>query len=89
MIKPCWAYLKWVTIKKGGLKSRNEAEKAWITAWKNLEQKQIQQWIKRIIRHIKEVIRLEGGNEYREGTRDIAENSKKTRGVTMNRNVYR
>jgi hypothetical protein len=41
------------------------------------------------MRHIKEVTRLEGGNEYCEGTRDTAENPKKTRGVAMNRNVYR
>ena len=50
MIEPCWAYLKRVTTRKGRLKSRGEAEKAWITAWKDLQQKQIQQWIKRIIR---------------------------------------
>jgi hypothetical protein len=89
MIEPCWVYLKRVITKKGGLKSQTEAEKAWITAWKDLQQKQIQQWIERIMRHIKEVIGLEGGNEYREGTRDTAENPKKTRGVAMNRNVYR
>lgn len=28
-------------------------------------------WVRRIIRHIKEVIRLEGGNEYREGGHDV------------------
>jgi hypothetical protein len=27
----------------------------------------IQAWIERIIAHIKDVIRLEGGNEYKEG----------------------
>jgi hypothetical protein len=41
------------------------------------------------MRHIKEAIRLKGGNEYHEGTRDTAENPKKPRGVIMNRNVYR
>jgi hypothetical protein len=35
-----------------------------------LPQRQIQAWIERIIRHIKEVIRREGGNEYREGQTD-------------------
>ena len=32
-----------------------------------LTQKRIQEWIERIPRHIAEVIRLKGGNEYREG----------------------
>jgi hypothetical protein len=88
MIEPSWAYLKRATTRKGGLRSRAEAEKAWATAWKELPQERIQQWIKRIMRHIQEVIRLEGGNEYREGAEDTAENPKKTRGVAMNKNVY-
>ena len=42
------------------------------------------------MRHIKEVIRLEGGNEYREGAEEgTAENPRKARGVATNRNVYR
>jgi len=89
MIEPAWAYLKRATTRKGGLRSRAEGEKAWATAWKELPQERIQQWIKRIMRHIEEVIRLEGGNEYREGAEDRAENPKKARGVAMNRNVYR
>jgi hypothetical protein len=32
-----------------------------------LTQERIQAWIERIIVHVKEVIRLEGGNEYKEG----------------------
>ena len=31
MIEPCWAHLKRVTTRKGGLKSQGEAEKAWAT----------------------------------------------------------
>jgi hypothetical protein len=42
-------------------------EEAWIKAWKELPQTQIQAWIERIMRHVQEVIRLEGGNEYAEG----------------------
>jgi hypothetical protein len=42
-------------------------EKAWYQAWKDLSQEQIQQWIRAIPDHIKEIIRLEGGNEYKEG----------------------
>jgi hypothetical protein len=30
-------------------------------------QEKIQAWIERIIAHIRDVIRLEGGNEYKEG----------------------
>ena len=42
------------------------------------------------MRHIEEVIRLNGGNEYYEGTaKDMAEKPKRTRGVALNRNVYR
>ena len=32
-----------------------------------MPQEHIQAWIIHIIKHVKEVIRLEGGNEYREG----------------------
>jgi hypothetical protein len=32
-----------------------------------MPQERIQAWIERIMVHIKEVIRLEGGNEYQEG----------------------
>ena len=53
--------MKRETTKKGALRTRIEAERAWIS------QKRIQAWIKRMPRHIAEVIRLKGGNEYREG----------------------
>jgi hypothetical protein len=42
-------------------------EKAWYQAWKDLPQEQIQQWIRAIPDHIQEIIRLDGGNEYKEG----------------------
>ena len=32
-----------------------------------MPQEKIQAWIKRVIDYIQEVIRLEGGNEYKEG----------------------
>ena len=70
MIEPCWYYLKRVTTKKGAPKNRAEAERAWRQAWGELEQWRIQAWIERIPRHIQEVIRCEGGNEYREGAAD-------------------
>ena len=42
-------------------------KKAWIQAWQDLPQEQIQQWITAIPDHIQEIIRLKGGNEYKEG----------------------
>jgi siroheme synthase len=42
-------------------------KEAWIKCWKEMPQERIQQWIERIIEHVQEVIRLEGGNKYREG----------------------
>lgn len=67
MIEPCWPHLKRQTTKKGAPKSKKEAERVWKEAWDNLEQATIQSWIERIPFHIQEVIRLEGGNEYKEG----------------------
>mgnify|MGYP001068972749 CR=1 FL=1 len=59
--------MKKYTTKKGAPKSRAEAIKAWHQAWEDLPQERIQEWIERLPRHIEEIIRLEGGNEYREG----------------------
>ena len=52
------------TTEKGAPRTRKEA---WTKCWKDLSQARIQEWIERISRHIAEVIRLKGGNEYREG----------------------
>jgi hypothetical protein len=52
------------TIRKGAPSVHKTVESAWKRSWKDLPQKQIQAWIERIPRHIKEVIRLEGGNHY-------------------------
>ena len=60
-------YMKRETTKKGACRTRIEAERAWIKCWKDLSQKRIQAWIERMPRHITEVIRLRGGNEYLEG----------------------
>jgi DNA-binding transcriptional MerR regulator len=67
-IKPCWFWMKRHTTKKGAPESRAQATKVWEACWRNdLQQEQIQAWIERIPRHIEEIIRLEGGNEYKEG----------------------
>ena len=44
-----------------------EIERRWYRGWKDIPQKQIQIWIEGIVSNIQEVIRLEGGNEYKEG----------------------
>jgi siroheme synthase len=67
MIEPAWFYLKRVTTKLGAPKSRTEAIRVWKKAWAELSQQRIRGWVERIVRHIKEVIRLDGGNEYKEG----------------------
>ena len=67
MIEPAWAFLKRNTTKSGAPRNHTEATTAWVKAWKDLEQTRIQAWIKRVMRHIPEIILLKGGNEYREG----------------------
>ena len=56
--------------KKGAPSVRKTAELVWKRYWKDLPQKKIQDWIERIPRHIKEVIRQKGGNQYQEGKED-------------------
>jgi hypothetical protein len=41
-------------------------ENRWLRAWKDLPQETIRSFVERIPYHIKEIIRLEGGNEYKE-----------------------
>jgi hypothetical protein len=70
-IEPCWYWMKRETTKKGAPKNRAEAIRAWTKCWQDLPQEKIRAWIERIMRHIQEVIKLEGGNEYREGRQHI------------------
>jgi hypothetical protein len=41
--------------------------KIWEECWENVPQIEIQRWIQRIIFHIQKIIKLEGGNEFKEG----------------------
>jgi hypothetical protein len=59
--------MKRETTKKGAFTSDKKMKEAWIQCWEDLPQEKIQFWIERIPVHIQEVIRLEGGNEYKEG----------------------
>jgi hypothetical protein len=66
-IEPCWPFLKRLTTIRGAPRNKKTGKAIWIKAWNELPQEKIQQWIERLIRHIQEVIKLQGGNEYQEG----------------------
>jgi hypothetical protein len=61
----------------------------WMKAWNDLPQEKIQQWIERLVRHIQEVIRLHGGNEYREGREDKEQRSWKGKRIKGQLSVRR
>jgi transposase len=67
MIEPTWFYMKRETTKLGAPTARITAERVWTRCWNNMPQSKIRRWIERIPYHIQEVIRLEGGNGYKEG----------------------
>ena len=52
---------------KGGITSKTMLKEKWIKCWEDLPQEKIQAWIERIPEHVKRVIKLEGGNYYKEG----------------------
>ncbi len=66
-IECAWPWLKRRTTRHGAPKARQEAIRAWHQAWEEMPQELIQAWIERIPRHVQEIIKLEGGNEYKEG----------------------
>lgn len=47
--------------------TRRQLKKVWLDAWEKLPHRRLQEWVERIPFHIQEIIRLEGGNEYKEG----------------------
>lgn len=66
-IEPTWYWMKRRTTSKGAPTTRKAATELWLHWWRELPQENIQAWIERIPHHIQEIIRLEGGNEYKEG----------------------
>ena len=66
-IEPTWNWMKRQTTACGGFTSKVKMEEAWLKCWKDMPQEVIQEWIERIPRHVEEIIRLKGGNEYKEG----------------------
>ena len=69
-IEPCWGWMKKRAAAHPDFDKKGSLQKIFKQIWAELEQSRIQRWIQRIIRHIREVIRLEGGNEYREGSEE-------------------
>ena len=70
MIEACWPWMKRRTSQHREFEQRGQLPDIWEECWEKLEQERIQHWIERIVRHIQEVIRLEGGNEYKEGAEE-------------------
>jgi len=70
MIEPCWPFMKKRTCQHRDFEQRGKLLGIWEATWDKIEQERIQHWIERIPRHIQEVIRLEGGNEYQEGAEE-------------------
>lgn len=66
-VEPAWFHLKVIGRRQGGPpRTKTDAKQA----LDELEQPRIQRWIRRMTRPIKEIIRLEGGNSYFEGSKD-------------------
>lgn len=66
-IEFAWAWMKKETSERGIATSNKQLKEDWEECWANLPQSLIQKWIERIPVHIQEIIRLRGGNAYKEG----------------------
>ena len=62
-----WFQIKKKTTKRGASTNRKKLYIQQEKYQKELPQKNIQEWIERIPFYIKEIIRLKGRNEYKEG----------------------
>lgn len=51
----------------GAKEKETQMKGDWQNYWDDMSQERIQAWIKRIPIHVQEVIKLEGGNKYKEG----------------------
>jgi hypothetical protein len=47
--------------------SKTQMKEDWQDCWDDMSQERIQAWIRQIPIYVQEVIKLEGGNEYKEG----------------------
>jgi hypothetical protein len=58
--------MKRETTRHRTITSKKQIKEDWIEYWKNISQERIQAWIKKIPEYIQEIIRLDGGNKYKE-----------------------
>jgi transposase len=70
MIEPAWPKMKRDSQTYENWEKKAQLSGIWMKVWKALQQDQIRAWIDRIPRHIRKVIELNGGNDYREGRMD-------------------
>jgi len=64
-IEPPWKDIKW---NQGSVRSKKRLAKIWREAWKAMAMKKFQRYVERVQGNIQWVIRLLGGNAYKEGT---------------------
>jgi transposase len=66
-IERLWYHMKRETTKRGPTSNGKKLRARWEKCWEGIPQAKIQEWIEAIPHYVKEIIRLEGGNEYKEG----------------------
>jgi transposase len=66
-IEKLWFWMKKETTRQGPTSDRKKLRARWEKCWSDIPQSKIQEWITAIPVHVKEIIRLDGGNEYKEG----------------------
>jgi hypothetical protein len=66
-IKKAWFWMKKKITKRGPISDRKKLRVRWEKCWEDLPQSKIQEWITAISDYVKKIIRLERGNEYKEG----------------------
>ena len=66
-IEKAWPWMKRVTTARGCPRTRRQMEQRWKRVWQELPQEQLQKWVEGVYNNVQEVLRLNGGNEYREG----------------------
>jgi len=71
-IEPPWRHLKFKQGAKGPIWSRKKLITIWKQGWQDIPSKLLQRFVERIQGNIEWVIRLKGGNEYKEGTKPPA-----------------
>ena len=67
VIEPYWYWMKREITKNRLITSEKELKEAWIKYQEDMSEEKIQVQIKRILVHIKEIIRLKGENKYSKG----------------------